>query len=127
MIITDKQKLLTTEYHVEGPGWSSTRMLVRKHAMGFSVNDTWIKAGACLTLEYKNHLEACYCIEGHGRITDHATQETHEIYPGVLYALDKHDKHTFTADETTDVRLISVFNPALHGTETHNPDGSYSA
>jgi DNA-binding response OmpR family regulator len=38
-------------------------------------------------------------MQGSGSITDLATGETHQIKPGVMYALDKHDKHTLRADE----------------------------
>ena len=127
MIVNDKKDLQETKRDVSGPGWSSLRLLVRSDKLGFSINDTIIKAGASLNLEYKNHLEACYCIEGTGEIIDHATDKAYPIHAGVIYALDQHDKHTITVDKTSDMRLVSVFNPALEGTEVHGPDGSYSA
>ena len=40
---------------------------------------------------YKNHLEACYCIEGEGTIEDLASGTVHDLKPGTMYALDKHD------------------------------------
>ena len=91
------------------------------------MNETIVQAGASLTLEYKNHLEGCYCVSGTGRVTDHATGNVHEIKAGVLYALDQHDNHTLTVDDGMDMFLISVFNPALQGDEVHGEDGSYSA
>lgn len=127
MIVVDGKDLRGSARDASGPGWTSLRMLVKSDGMGFSMNETVVKAGQTLTLEYKNHLEGCYCVSGTGCVTDHATGETHEISPGVLYALDQHDHHSLTVDEGQDMFLISVFNPALQGTETHGPDGSYSA
>jgi L-ectoine synthase len=40
------------------------------------------------------------------------------IRPGVIYALDKHDKHYLRA--RSDMRLISVFNPPIEGHERHS-------
>ena len=127
MIIVNKTDIEGTPRDASGPGWSSVRLLTRNDALGFSVNDTLITAGATLELEYKHHLEACYCISGRGKITDHNSGQTHEIFPGVLYALDQNDRHTVMAETGEDLRLISVFNPALVGTEVHGADGSYSA
>jgi L-ectoine synthase len=93
--------------------------------MGFSLNDTIIKDGSTLTLEYKNHLEACYCIEGEGVITALDDDISYPIKPFTLYALNKHDSHTISA-VNGDMRLICIFNPPLTGQEIHGDDGSYS-
>jgi L-ectoine synthase len=127
MIVVDGETLRGTERDASGPGWSSLRLLVKSDSMGFSINETIVKAGETLTLQYKNHLEGCYCVSGTGRVTDHATGDVHEISKGVMYALDQHDHHTLTVDQGQDMFLISVFNPALQGDEVHGPDGSYSA
>jgi L-ectoine synthase len=127
MIVVDANDLRGSARDASGPGWSSLRMLVKSDNMGFSMNETIVKAGASLTLEYKNHLEGCYCVSGSGRVTDHATGKVHPIKAGVLYALDQHDNHTLTVEEGQDMFLISVFNPALQGDEVHGADGSYSA
>ena len=67
--------------------------------MGFSMNETIVQSGALLTMEYKNHLEGCYCFFGTGREKDHATGAVHKIKAVVLYALDQHDNHTLTVDD----------------------------
>lgn len=126
MIVRDIKKILGTNRDASGPGWVSRRLLVRSDGMGYSMNDTMISAGAEMTLEYKNHFEACYCISGKGEIVDHATGEKHAIYPGVIYALNNNDKHTLRCSSDGDMHLVCVFNPALEGTEVHGPDGSYS-
>ena len=125
MIIRLLKHLLGTARDVRGPGWQSRRFLLAEDNMGFTLNDTLIEAGAELTLTYHHHLEACYCIEGAGDITDHATGKTHPIAPGTLYALDNHDHHTVRAFDHG-LRLISVFNPPLSGAEVHREDGSYA-
>ena len=127
MIVRDANDLHGSARDASGPGWSSQRMLVKSDNMGFSMNETIVQAGALLTLEYKNHLEGCYCVSGTGRVTDHASGTVNEIKAGVLYALDQHDNHTLTVDDGMDMFLISVFSPALQGDEVHGEDGSYSA
>lgn len=126
MIVRKLGDIRGTKRDISGPGWNSRRLLVRSDGMGFSMNDTIIMAGADMVLEYKNHFEACYCIVGEGEIEDHSTGEINPIGPGTIYALDEHDKHTLRAHAQGAMRLICVFNPALEGTETHGPDGSYS-
>ncbi len=114
-----------TEREVEGHGWTSRRMLLKKDGMGFSFHETIIPAGAELHLWYKNHLEAVYCVAGNGSIEDKATGEVHEIRDGTLYALDKHDAHILRGG-TEDMRLVCSFNPPVTGRETHDADGSYN-
>ncbi|WP_290648658.1 ectoine synthase [Aquisalimonas sp.] len=114
-----------TEREVQGEGWTSYRLLLKKDGMGFSYHETIIPAGAELHLWYKNHLEAVYCVAGNGSIEDLATGEVHEIYDGVLYALDKNDRHILRGG-TEDMRLICTFNPPVSGRETHDAEGSYN-
>ena len=45
---------------------TSHRFLLEADGMGYTVTDTVVKAGTKSLIEYKNHLEACYCIEGSG-------------------------------------------------------------
>lgn len=87
--------------------------------MGYSLTDTVVRAGTRSLLEYKRHLEACYCIEGRGAVED-MDGTRHTIEPGIMYALDKHDAHYLIADPDQDLRLVCVFSPALVGDESHN-------
>jgi len=125
MLVKSLKDVIGTEFDVSGPGWNSRRLLLKEDGLGFSVTDTVIKAGAEMTLEYKHHFEACYCISGSGTVHDLATNQTHRIVPGVIYALNNHDRHTLKADIAADMHLICVFNPALTGHEVHQADGSY--
>ena len=110
---------------VIGDGWRSIRMLTREDAMGFTLTYTTLEPGMDAELEYRNHLEACLCIEGRMQIEDLATGTVHELGPGSMYALDEHDRHRARVLEPT--VLVCVFNPALTGTETHDEHGGYAA
>ena len=101
----------------------SFRLLTKKDGMGFTVCKTVIPKGGPYHWHYKKHLEACYCIQGHGVVTDLANGESYNVSPDTLYVLDNNDDHEFEA--FTDVVLVSIFNPPLRGGECHKPDGSY--
>jgi L-ectoine synthase len=127
MIIQDKSKLRGGVRDAAGPGWTSLRLLVRSDGMGFSMTETEVLPGAVLRLEYKHHVEACYCIAGFGTVVEVASGAHHDIAPGVLYAPNVHDRHeVHVPDGAEPLRLICVFSPALEGTEVHGPDGSYA-
>jgi L-ectoine synthase len=125
MKIVKIDDIIGSEREVEGHGWTSRRLLLKKDGMGFSFHETIIPAGAELHLWYKNHLEAVYCVGGNGSIEDLATGEVHDITDGVLYALDQHDRHILRGG-TEAMRLICAFNPPVTGRETHDADGSYN-
>ncbi|MGC1494722.1 MAG: ectoine synthase [Sulfitobacter sp.] len=126
MIIHKKSELQGTERDASGPGWTSLRLLVKSDGMGFSMTETQVLPGAVLRLEYKNHIEACYCIAGEGTVIEVASGKIHTISPGVLYAPNAHDKHeVHVAEGSEPLKLICVFSPALQGDEVHGPDGSY--
>jgi L-ectoine synthase len=97
----------------------SRRFLLESDGMGYTVTDTIINAGTTSRLEYKHHLEACYCIEGSGAVVE-MDGTRHEIVPGTLYALDKHDMHDLIANPEGDMRLVCMFTPALTGDEAHH-------
>jgi L-ectoine synthase len=108
---------------VAGEGWRSRRLLLAGDKMGFSLHDTLIPAGTALSLWYRNHLEAVYCIAGKGSVTAEADGVPHAIEPGTLYALDQNDKHVLQAEE--ELRLVCVFNPPCVGREAHDETGAY--
>ena len=126
MIVKSLSDIIGTEFDVHGPGWNSRRLRLKDDGMGFSMTHTIITAGAEMTLEYKNHLEACYCISGSGTVNDTATGTTHALAVGSIYALNANDHHTLRADPKADMHLICVFTPPLTGREVHGADGSYS-
>lgn len=109
--------------HCPDGGFISARYLLESDNMGFSITRTEIPAGNPHIWHYKNHLEACFCVSGKGILGDMSSGDEHQIEPGTLYALDRHDKHMFMALE--DTVLICVFNPPLTGDELHDEDRSY--
>ncbi|MFL6123572.1 ectoine synthase [Actinophytocola sp.] len=111
---------------VEWGNGLSRRFLTAADGMGYTLTDTIVNAGTKSRLEYRNHLEACYCVEGEGEVVDMAGN-SHRITPGVMYALDKHDAHFLIAAPHTDLRLICMFTPALRGDETHSLDEARSS
>ena len=125
MIIRDFHDLATGDRAVSDARWTSVRMLLADDGMGFSFHITNLEAGSEHTFHYKNHLESVFCMSGKGVITDLANGETHEIRPGVMYALDQHDKHTLKAEE--ELVMACCFNPPVTGDEVHQSDGSYAA
>ena len=121
MIVRNLTDLENTERDVRAETWRSRRLLLADDKMGFSLHDTVLYAGTETTMEYRNHFEAVYCIEGKATIENHATGEVHEITPGVMYALDQHDRHIVRVIE--DFRVVCAFNPPCTGAETHDENG----
>ncbi len=120
MFIRKLSDIVGTDRDVSWGNGQSRRFLVEKDDMGFAFLDTIVNAGTDLVIQYRNHLESVYCIEGRGAITDQATGQEYSIEPGVMYVLDNHDVHRLRAFE--DLRLMCVFNPPLKGDEKHNVD-----
>ena len=126
MIVRDFNEIVKNERDrvVSDAKWSSVRMLLAQDGMGFSFHITFLEAGSEHTFEYKNHFESVFCMAGKGSITDLATGETHPIAPGVMYALNEHDRHILRADE--ELVMACCFNPPVTGAEVHRADGSYA-
>lgn len=123
MIVRDYNLLKDTDRRVDSDGWTSVRLLLKDDRMGFSFHITTIYEGAELKMHYQHHLESVYCISGEGSIEDLATGEIHEIKPGVVYALDKHDRHILRA--RSEMSMACVFNPPVTGHEVHDETGAY--
>jgi L-ectoine synthase len=125
MIVRTLQEAAATSRRIVSPdgNWESTRLLLAGDGMGFSFHITTIYKGADFQMHYQNHLEAVYCLLGEGEVESREDGRRYPIRPGTLYNLDRHDRHTLRA--FTELTLACVFNPPLHGTETHNAQGSY--
>lgn len=125
MIVRSRADVEAAGHFVQAELWSSARYLTQADGVGFSITDTRVRAGAEQELEYRHHIEACLCIEGEGEVEALGSGERHRLAPGVLYALDKYDRHRVRADTT--LRLICVFSPALRGDERHDARGGYAS
>lgn len=104
-------------------GFVSHRLILHDDNMGYGMTKTVVPPNGRQFWHYRNHLESCYCLSGKGVLTDIETGEEYIVEPDTTYVLDKHDPHYFEAIEET--ILLCVFNPPLHGNETHNEEGSY--
>ena len=124
MIVRDFNIEKKTDRRVADQKWESVRLLLADDGMGFSFHITTIEGGSEHTFHYKNHFESVYCISGEGEIEDLATGKVHQITPGVMYALNLHDKHTLRARK--ELVLACCFNPPVTGKEVHRADGSYA-
>ena len=124
MIVKTLAEIIDTDAHVKGDAFESRRILLAQDGLGYSFHDTICKQGTEQHLEYKNHVEANYCIEGEGEVENVATGEVFPLAPGTVYVLDKHERHIIRATKS-DLRFICIFTPALTGQEVHDEDGSY--
>jgi L-ectoine synthase len=125
MIVRSLKDVSGTNRDVDWGNGQSRRFLIAADQMGYSLTDTIVKAGSRSRLQYRSHLETCYCISGCGHVEDVQTGEIHPITPGTMYALDEHDEHYLVAHE--EMRLVCVFSPALLGTESHRLESTASS
>ena len=122
MIVKTRDDVIGTKGEARGDGWWSLRLLHEEDGMGVTLTDSILEPGFDMVLWQKNHLEACYCLEGEGTVEELDSGVTHEIKPGTLYAMNDHDRHRIRAK--TRLHLICTFHPALTGNEVHDADGS---
>lgn len=126
MFVRSLREVEQSDCFVDWGNGTSHRLLTARDGMGFTVCHTIVRRGSQSLLEYKNHLEACYCIAGSGEVED-MQGKVYPINVGDIYVLNEHDKHYLRASADEDMVLVSVFNPPLKGTERHNlndPDAS---
>lgn len=123
MIVRKLEEARQSERRVTADNWESVRLVLKGDQMGYSFHVTTIYPGTETHIWYQNHLETVYCIEGEGEVETLADNKIHPITPGTVYVLDKHDEHYLRAK--TKMVFACVFNPPLHGNETHDADGVY--
>src|SRR3546814_14549531 len=91
--------------------------------MGFPFHVTTMFAGEELTMHYQNHLEAVLVLKGTGTIEDLATGEVHKLRPGVMYALNDHDRHIVRP--ATDLFTPCLFTPPVTAPQLHPANRPY--
>ncbi|HEY9065018.1 MAG TPA: ectoine synthase [Burkholderiaceae bacterium] len=126
MFVRSLKEVEPTERFVNWGNGTSHRLLTAADKMGFTVCHTVVRAGTESLLEYRNHLEACYCIGGEGEVED-MDGNVYPIAVGDIYVLNKNDKHYLRGGKNTDLILVSVFNPPLQGTERHSLDSTHGS
>jgi L-ectoine synthase len=119
MQVRSLNEVIGTDRDVDWGNGRSYRLLIDADNMGYTLCHTVVKAGTSSLLQYRNHLEACYCIAGEGEVED-MDGNVFPIRPGDIYALDQHDQHYLRGGRYCDLVLVSVFNPPLTGTERHD-------
>jgi len=122
VIVKRKEEIVGTKGDASGELWRSLRLLHEEDGMRVTLTDTILEPGFKMDLWQKNHLEACYCIEGEGTVQEIDSGTVHEVRPGTLYAMNNHDRHRIQAK--TRMRILCTFYPALTGHEVHDADGS---
>ena len=122
MFVRSLDQVEKTDKFVQWGNGTSHRLLTEADGMGFTVCHTVVAKGSQSLLEYRNHLEACYCIAGSGEVED-MQGNIHPIRTGDIYVLDSHDKHYLRGGRDEDLILVSIFNPPLKGTECHSLEG----
>src|SRR3546814_17435740 len=66
---------------------------------------TTMFAGTELKMHYQNHLEAVFVLKGTGTIEDLGTGEIHRLEPGMMYALNAHDRHIARPERSEERRV----------------------
>ena len=122
MVVKTLEDVSGTKGEMHGSKWHSMRLLHAEDGMGVTLTDSILEEGFEMILWQKNHLEACYCLEGEGTVEELDTGKVHEIKAGTLYAMNNHDRHRIKAK--TRMRVVCTFVPALTGSEKHDADGS---
>lgn len=116
MLIRTLAQVLGTAADVDWGNGTSRRLLVAADGHGYTLTDTYVRPGTSTFLRYDNHLEACYCVEGDGRIE--TADGIFTLTPGTLYAPGKGEEHRLST--AGGLRAICVFSPALNGDENHH-------
>lgn len=119
MIFRPLSSITGTDRDVDWGHGRSRRLLVAGDGVGFAVADTLAEAGTSSPLHYRNHVVACYCLEGEGFVEVDGAR--HAIGPGSFYVMNDHDETVLHA--TTALRIVSIFNPPIEGHERHAFDG----
>ena len=123
MIVRHLAEVEKSDRRVVTDNWESSRLSLADDGMGFSFHITTIYAGTETEIWYKNHLETVYCISGEGEVETVDDGKVHKIEPGMVYILDKNDRHLLRASK--ELKLACVFNPPLNGREVHDESGAY--
>nr|AMY57949.1 L-ectoine synthase C subunit [Streptomyces sp. WS069] len=125
MIVRSFKEFEGTDRHVKSASgtWESTRIVLAKEKVGFSLHETILYAGTPTSMWYANHIEAVVCTNRDAELTDRETGPTYHITPGTMYLLDGHERHTLKVK--ADFHCICVFNPPVTGREDHDENGVY--
>ena len=118
LIGSDKEVTLTDG----GSVFQAVRLLTQEDGCGFSISDAHIGSRS-LNAHYKNHVEANLIVSGQVELQDLSSEQSWALTAGMFYVVGPKDRHRLSADG--EANLISIFSPAITGTERHDADGAY--
>jgi L-ectoine synthase len=121
----DELRAAGRELAVAGGSARSVRALLHEDGVGVTLCDVNFTAGNETVLWYKNHWEANLILDGTGEVSDLTTGERWALAPGTVYMVGPEDRHRVAA--SSDLHLLSVFNPPLEGDEQHDAEGTLAA
>jgi len=103
---------------------SQLRALFENGEDGMSLGEMTLYAGSELNVRYKARVKACYCVQGKGRMAyiRNGRKEVMDLKPGVIFAPQENAPHRLWASQ--DIKMVSVYVPALSETELLDFDGS---
>ena len=102
----------------------SLRYVSAADRVGFSLHLNQGGSGDGRQLWYKHHWEANYVVSGEALLEDLERGGRWPLQAGSLYTVGPRDRHRLAGQR--EVRLVSVFRPALRGDEGHDQDGAYA-
>ena len=115
----DKEKTLV----LGGSELQTVSLVTRDDGCGFSVSDVRIKNGLNpFDVHYKNHVESNLVVSGQIELQDRSNGQSWTLTSGMLYVVGPKDRHRASIEG--DAHAISIFSPAITGTESHDADGS---
>lgn len=90
MLVRTLAEVIGTPHDVDWTNGTSRRVLVAADGRGFAVTETYVRPGTASRIRFANHFEACYCVEGSGRVE--TAGGAWEIAPGTIYAPDREEQ-----------------------------------
>jgi L-ectoine synthase len=78
MIVKRLEDIIGTKGEAHGDKWHSLRLLHSEDGMGVTLTDSILEEGFEMVLWQKNHLEACYCLEGEGTVEELDSATVHD-------------------------------------------------
>lgn len=122
IITRSLEQIVGTERDVFWGNGQSRRFLVKHDGVGIALCNTIGNANTDSLLEYKNHYESCYYIEGSGEYEWHDGK--HPILTndgqGTVFIMNARDRHNMRIEQTA--ICISIFSPPIDGHECHQLD-----
>lgn len=118
MLVRTLDSVIGTPFDVDWGNGTSRRLIVAADGRGYALTETHVRPGTETHLRFDNHLEACYCVQGSGRVR--TADRVWDVNVGTVYSADKSEEHWLFSDDG--MVLICVFNPPLRGDESHSSD-----